>query len=106
MPKGSPVRLTHQGLKILSTFLAQPTDKLSGADLIRATNLASGTLYPILLRFEEAGLLESEWETGDPRELGRPRRRLYRVTPTGQLVAREALEPLMVRSLVTRPSRA
>lgn len=46
---------------------------------------AHGTLYKALERLERAGLLESRWE--DPAlaaEDGRPRRRLYRVTGTGE----------------------
>jgi PadR family transcriptional regulator len=73
---------------------------------MRDTKLSSGTLYPILLRFEQARLLESEWESGDPREMGRPRRRLYHLTLSGRAVAREALESLMVRPLVVRPAGA
>jgi PadR family transcriptional regulator, regulatory protein PadR len=45
---------------------------------------AHGTLYKALARLETAGLLESRWE--DPElavAAGRPRRRLYRVTPLG-----------------------
>jgi DNA-binding PadR family transcriptional regulator len=43
-----------------------------------------GTLYKALGRLEAAGLLESTWEDPDEAaEAGRPRRRLYTVTPTG-----------------------
>lgn len=45
--------------------------------------MASGTLYPILLRLEAAGWLRSEWELGDPATLGRPRRRYYMLTGEG-----------------------
>jgi PadR family transcriptional regulator PadR len=48
---------------------------------------AHGTLYKALQRFEEAGLLESQWE--DPNIAaaeGRPRRRLYAVTGAGERV--------------------
>ena len=52
---------------------------------------AHGTLYKALDRMQKAGLLESEWE--DPavaaRE-GRPRRRLYRVTATGEVALAKA----------------
>ena len=65
-------------------------DPLSGADIRRRTKLFSGTLYPILLRFEDAGLLSSKWEGGDPRRLGRPRKRLYRVTGEGIRAANAA----------------
>jgi PadR family transcriptional regulator, regulatory protein PadR len=46
-----------------------------GYDIARRTGLASGTLYPILGRLADRGLLETRWE--DPPE-GHPRRHLYR----------------------------
>lgn len=57
---------------------------LYGYDLMQLTGLASGTLYPILMRFEKAGWLASSWEKADPKEEGRPRRRFYRITGAGQ----------------------
>jgi len=45
---------------------------------------AHGTLYKALGRLEAGGLLESRWENADLAVVeGRPRRRLYRVTPLG-----------------------
>src|SRR5271155_3756063 len=87
-------RMSAQTLKVLGTLLSSPRDELSGADIGRATKLASGTLYPILLRLEQAGWLDSRWETEDPRELGRPRRRFYRVTGVGVKKAKEAMTEL------------
>jgi len=73
-------------------------DKLSGAEIARETKLQTGTLYPILARLEDAGWLTSEWETEAPSELGRPRRRLYRITGHGvkktQAAFRELALPL------------
>jgi DNA-binding PadR family transcriptional regulator len=54
--------------------------ELSGAEISREARLASGTLYPMLMRLEQCGWLESRWETEDPQALRRPRRRYYRVT--------------------------
>ena len=46
---------------------------------------AHGTLYKALARLEDAGLLSSRWEEHEAaEEAGRPRRRLYRVTSSGQ----------------------
>ncbi|HEY6278002.1 MAG TPA: PadR family transcriptional regulator [Streptosporangiaceae bacterium] len=46
---------------------------------------AHGTLYKALARLEQAGLLVSSWEDpGAAVTEGRPRRRLYRVTPSGE----------------------
>ena len=91
-------RITAQTLKVLTALIADTQDEVSGAEIARSTNLASGTLYPILIRLEEAGWLESRWETEDPHELGRPRRRLYRITGVGvrraKATFREILLPL------------
>jgi PadR family transcriptional regulator, regulatory protein PadR len=81
--------MSLQTLKVLEAFLAAPTDELSGADVHKRSSIASGTLYPILLRLESAGWLVSRWEAVDPASVGRPRRRLYRLTPTGLTRASE-----------------
>lgn|SRR5258708_22184266 len=84
-------RLTHQSLRVLNVFLSDPTIELAGSNLFDETHLASGTLYPILMRLEEAGWLHSRWERIDPSTAGRPRRRLYRITALGQTRATAAL---------------
>ena len=75
--------MSLQTLRVLEAFLGNPSDELSGADVQKGSRLASGTLYPILLRLESAGWFVSRWETIDPSSAGRPRRRLYRLTPSG-----------------------
>jgi DNA-binding PadR family transcriptional regulator len=75
--------MSLQTLRVLEAFLENPTEELSGADVQRRGSLASGTLYPILLRLESAGWATSRWEAIDPSAIGRPRRRLYRITTTG-----------------------
>lgn len=87
-------RITGPTLKVLGTLLRSPRDELSGAEIGRAAKLGSGTLYPILLRLEQAGWLVSRWEVEDPQVLGRPRRRFYRVTAVGARKAREAVRDL------------
>jgi len=77
------VRISLQTLRVLEAFLENPTDPLSGAEVHQRCGLASGTLYPILLRLEAAGWFVSRWESIDPSVAGRPRRRLYRLTQTG-----------------------
>jgi PadR family transcriptional regulator PadR len=81
--KDGHVRMSLQTLRVLEAFLESPTAPLSGADIHQSCGIASGTLYPILLRLEAAGWFVSEWESIDPSEAGRPRRRLYRLTSTG-----------------------
>ncbi len=43
-----------------------------------------GALYKALHRLAEVGYVDSEWESGEPREMKRPRRRFYQVTGIGQ----------------------
>ena len=72
--------------------------ELSGAAISREARLTSGTLYPMLMRLEQYGWLESRWEIDDPQTLGRPRRRYYRLTGVGETRARAAareLEPVV-----------
>lgn len=75
--------MSLQTLRVLEAFLEHPTQEFSGADVHRRSGLASGTLYPILLRLESAGWFISRWEAVNPMTEGRPRRRLYRLTPAG-----------------------
>lgn len=88
------VRISLQTLRVLEAFLENPTDPLSGADVQKRSALASGTLYPILLRLESAGWFVSRWESIDPSSAGRPRRRLYRLTSGGLARASEVFASL------------
>jgi PadR family transcriptional regulator, regulatory protein PadR len=64
-----------------------------GFDIIDATGLPSGTVYPILRRLEDAGLLRSRWEAAQTaRDEQRPPRRYYQLTGAGSVTLREALE--------------
>jgi DNA-binding PadR family transcriptional regulator len=96
MPKD--LRLSHQSLRILKVFLAAFSEnvraELAGSDVMRAAQVSSGTLYPVLLRLERAGMLKSRWEDARPEDLGRPRRRFYAMTPAGAARARKALDEL------------
>jgi PadR family transcriptional regulator PadR len=89
MGRDRHVRISLQSLKVLEAFLENPTDELSGSDVQKRCGVASGTLYPILLRLESAGWFVSRWEAVDPVSAGRPRRRLYRLTRSGLARANE-----------------
>jgi PadR family transcriptional regulator, regulatory protein PadR len=92
---GDDPRITAQSLKILAVLMSHAEEEISGADIARTTKLLSGTLYPILLRFETAGWVKSRWESGNPRVLGRPRRRLYRITPLGARKTKAAIQDVL-----------
>lgn len=83
------VRMSLQTLRVLEAFLENPTAELAGSDVQKRGHLASGTLYPILLRLETAGWFSSRWEAVNPAQVGRPRRRLYRLTASGLARASE-----------------
>jgi len=81
---------TLQLLRAVSVFMNQRGYRATGADLMKATKLASGTVYPMLARMEAAGWVRSEWEDVEPSEVGRPRRRYYILTGLGQKAGRQA----------------
>ncbi len=75
-----PRRRAHsrQTGAVLVELLGDPAVGRYGYELAKATGLASGTLYPILMRLEQRGLLDARWEfTGQ-----RPRH-VYRLTADG-----------------------
>jgi len=54
-----------------------------GFDIMDVSGLPDGTVYPALRRLEDAGMLESEWESED--EAGkRPPRCYYGLTADGE----------------------
>jgi len=61
-----------------------------GYELTKATGLLSGTLYPILMRLADRGLLEHKWLPSG--EAGRPPRHVYRLTASGAEHAREQFD--------------
>src|SRR5262245_1457621 len=93
-------RMTTSVLKVASALLADPSAERYGLDLVHETGLASGTLYPILLRLERAGWVEPRWEDIDPVAEGRPSRRYYRLTPRGIADARH--EVALLRQQLAR----
>ena len=62
-----------------------------GFEIMRATDLPSGTVYPLLRRLEAASLVASRWEDAErARNEGRPPRRYYEPTPDGRSRLAEA----------------
>ena len=87
-------RHSEQTRALLSELATDPNTGRHGYELAKATGLASGTLYPILMRLEERGLLEARWElTTRPRHV-------YRLTQDGLAAAEaaRAAAPLRVSS--------
>jgi len=86
---GDTRRFSAQTLSVLAALCAEPLQWQHGYALATETGLKSGTLYPILIRLADRGLVEACWQ--DEPVPGRPRRHLYRLTADGQAAATEAL---------------
>lgn len=76
-----------QTRQLLDALLSHRAQWRHGYDLSEQTGLPSGTLYPILMRLSDRGLLDSKWEPS-PHQ-GRPPRKLYRLNAEGVAFAIE-----------------
>ena len=75
---GTAVRMTYATALVLQ---ALEHGHRYGFDIIDATNLRSGTVYPLLRRLEEYGLIRSKWEhVSIARSSNRPPRKYYALT--------------------------
>ena len=64
-----------------------------GFDIMDFTGLPSGSVYPLLRRFEDQGLVRSTWENERKAFAdGRPRRRNYELTAGGRTALGAAVE--------------
>src|SRR5687767_2523592 len=78
---------SEQTATVLLALAEDPTVWRHGYDLCQQTGLKAGSMYPILIRLADRGLLETTWETEIP--AGRPPRHLYRLTEAGFELANE-----------------
>jgi PadR family transcriptional regulator PadR len=88
------VKVTVTMAKVLRALLEDPAKPSYGLELMKASSLPSGSLYPVLARLERAGLVVSWREQIDPAAEGRPARRYYQLTPDGLESARHELAAL------------
>lgn len=79
--------LSAHAKRILAALAEGGCSWSHGYDLARTADVKSGTLYPLLIRLEEQGYLEAEWQ--QPSERGRPARHAYRLTASGLKLARD-----------------
>lgn len=82
---------------VIRVFLQNPAERQYGFGLMRTTGLPSGTLYPILAKFEQHGWLTVGTEDIDPKKEGRPPRRFYVITAPAWTAAEEQLYELHER---------
>jgi PadR family transcriptional regulator PadR len=87
-----------QTINVLQALAADPAQWRYGYDLATEVQLKSGSLYPILVRLADRGMLETAWEQG---EGSRPPRHLYRLTTAGREYV-TALPAIRARKTVPR----
>ena len=80
------------GYATVAVLKAMAAGARYGLDIIEATGLPSGTVYPALASSERRGYVAGTWEstTIATRE-GRPRRRYYRLTSAGRAALADAV---------------
>jgi DNA-binding PadR family transcriptional regulator len=74
-------RPSAQTIAVLRELAEEPTRWRYGYDLCAQIGIQPGSMYPILMRLADRGLLDTDWET--ERVPGRPPRHLYRLTRAG-----------------------
>lgn len=77
---------SQQTRRVLEVFLSRPLSWRYGYEIAKETGLKSGTLYPLLIRLDEDGLLEADWRQA--KAPGRPQRHVYRLSNKGKAHAR------------------
>ena len=84
------IRITYPTAIVL---LAVSRGFRHGFDIMDASGLKSGTVYPILRRLEDSGMLRAKWEAvADARDAQRPPRRYYQITGAGMQALSGAAE--------------
>ena len=105
-----PIRVTRPLLDVLEVLFQafdSPVGDLHGWAIMKATKRSGPTVYGVLDRLEDIGWISGQWEEENP-EPGKPRRRLYSITPTGLVGAREILRERRPRRFAPgagRPAR-
>jgi len=87
------VRVTDSFLDVIEVLLSalrEGDDELHGWAVMKAARRTGPTVYGVLDRLQDADWITSRWEQLPP-EANRPRRRFYRLTPTGITASRALL---------------
>jgi DNA-binding PadR family transcriptional regulator len=75
-------RFSRQTLQVLEVLARASSAGCHGREIARSTGIKSGTLYPILIRLADRGMLNHEWQA--PVRAGLPPRHVYRLTASGR----------------------
>jgi PadR family transcriptional regulator, regulatory protein PadR len=96
------IKLSHTAALILQTI---DSGSSYGFDIMDATGLPSGTVYPALRRMEAENLISSRWESeAKALDEQRPARKYYRLTRSGARVLEIAQKryPLLAKLAATK----
>ena len=92
--------------RVLRVLLADASAPRYGYDLMKDARLPSGTLYPMLARLQDEGLVAAQWEQQREDAAGRPPRKYYRLTDEGVRVVRlELAQAAAARDVSQRSPR-
>jgi DNA-binding PadR family transcriptional regulator len=80
-------RPSAQTIAVILALAEEPSAWRYGYELCLQLDLMPGSVYPILIRMTDRGLLETQWEIEAPH--GRPPRHQYRLTGSGRALATE-----------------
>jgi len=89
---------------VLRTLAEDPGRWRYGYDLCAELGIQAGSMYPILMRLADRGLLETSWEA-EP-ALGKPPRHLYRLTGDGRAYAASAADTAATAAATAVPASA
>jgi DNA-binding PadR family transcriptional regulator len=96
-------RPSPQTIAVLLALADAPTAWRHGYTLCQQLDLKAGSVYPILMRLADRGMLETAWETDAP--AGRPPRHLYRLSAAGLAWVTELTAPGAARGPIQLRSR-
>jgi len=103
-PLSDDIKLTHTSALILYAIGA---GYRYGFDIMEATGLPSGTVYPALRRLEQQALVHSNWEKQSKAQAEqRPARKYYKLTSAGDRALAKAVQRYRMLQQIAQPSKA
>jgi DNA-binding PadR family transcriptional regulator len=92
------------GLGTTAILQALDTGRRFGFDIMDATGLTAGTVYPALERLEDLGFVRSRWESETVAHRdGRPARRYFEITAIGRRALTDSLARYPLLQAAPRP---
>ena len=100
---GRTRRPSPQTAAVIGALAQEPAAWRYGYELCLELGIKAGSMYPILMRLADRGLLETTWET--EARPGRPPRHLYRLTVAGRALAAQLAADTAAQRAIARTPR-